>query len=133
VDYLGNFFSRNSVYTGFYGNASINENIKAGSEIHAGDGGYQLSTQEKYEAFVAERNQGNKMKDFNGTELNVGDTVAFLEPHYRAMCKGVVHSFTAKKIRIEYPIDTWRDGVRGMFPEIILREPGYVAKIQSNS
>ncbi len=39
----------------------MNDNIKAGSEIHAGDGGYQLSTQEKYEAFVAERNQGNKM------------------------------------------------------------------------
>jgi hypothetical protein len=39
----------------------MNDNIKAGAEIHAGDGGYQLSTQEKYEAFVAERNQGNKM------------------------------------------------------------------------
>jgi hypothetical protein len=32
-------------------------NVKAGAEIHAGDGGYSLGTQEGYEAFVAMRNR----------------------------------------------------------------------------
>lgn len=32
-------------------------NIKAGADIHAGDGGYEIGTQEKYEAFVNVRNQ----------------------------------------------------------------------------
>jgi hypothetical protein len=34
----------------------MNENIKAGADIHAGDGGYSESTREAYEAFVKERN-----------------------------------------------------------------------------
>ena len=32
-------------------------NIKAGAEIHAGDGGYSLGTQEEYDKFVKGRNQ----------------------------------------------------------------------------
>ena len=35
----------------------MNEQIKAGADIHAGDGGYEISTQEKYEAFVKVRNK----------------------------------------------------------------------------
>ena len=35
----------------------MNENIKIGSDIHAGDGGYSLGTQEKYDEFVKGRNQ----------------------------------------------------------------------------
>ena len=35
----------------------MNENIKAGADIHAGDGGYSLGTQEEYEKFVKVRNQ----------------------------------------------------------------------------
>ena len=34
----------------------MNENIKAGADIHAGDGGYSESTQEKYDEFVKIRN-----------------------------------------------------------------------------
>jgi len=34
----------------------MNENIKAGADIHAG-GGYQIGTTEEYEAFVKKRNQ----------------------------------------------------------------------------
>ena len=30
----------------------MKDNIKTGAEIHAGDGGYSLGTQEKYEEFV---------------------------------------------------------------------------------
>ena len=35
----------------------MNESIKAGSDIHAGDGGYSLGTQEKYDEFVKGRDQ----------------------------------------------------------------------------
>jgi hypothetical protein len=35
----------------------MNDNIKAGGEIHAGDGGYSIGTQEKYDEFVKIRNQ----------------------------------------------------------------------------
>jgi hypothetical protein len=32
-------------------------NLKAGAEIHAGDGGYSIGTQEAHDAFVKVRNQ----------------------------------------------------------------------------
>ena len=35
----------------------MNNNIKAGAEIHAGDGGYSVGTKEKYDEFVKGRNQ----------------------------------------------------------------------------
>ena len=35
----------------------MNDNIKAGADIHAGDGGYSVGTQEKYDEFVKGRNQ----------------------------------------------------------------------------
>ena len=35
----------------------MNENIKAGADINAGDGGYSLGTQEKHDEFVKGRNQ----------------------------------------------------------------------------
>lgn len=35
----------------------MKDNIKAGADIHAGDGGYTEGTQEEYEKFVKVRNQ----------------------------------------------------------------------------
>jgi hypothetical protein len=35
----------------------MNDNIKVGADIHAGDGGYSLGTKEKYDEFVKGRNQ----------------------------------------------------------------------------
>jgi hypothetical protein len=35
----------------------MNEQIKKGADIHAGDGGYSIGTQERYEQFVKERNR----------------------------------------------------------------------------
>ena len=35
----------------------MNEQIKAGADIHAGDGGYSEGTQEQYDAFVKVRNK----------------------------------------------------------------------------
>lgn len=45
------------VSVGWYMKKQILENIKAGADIHAGDGGYGIGTQEKYEEFVKVRNQ----------------------------------------------------------------------------
>jgi len=33
------------------------ENIKAGAEIHAGDGGYEIGTQEAFDEFAKKRNE----------------------------------------------------------------------------
>jgi hypothetical protein len=35
----------------------MNENVKVGADINAGDGGYSIGTPEEYEAFVQGRNQ----------------------------------------------------------------------------
>lgn len=43
----------------------MNDNIKAGADIHAGDFGYSIGTQEKYEEFVKRRNQSmNRFEEF---------------------------------------------------------------------
>jgi len=39
----------------------MNENVKAGADINAGDGGYELGTPEEYDAFVKGRNQSVAM------------------------------------------------------------------------
>ena len=39
------------------GDVLINNNITAGADIHAGDGGYSVGTQERYDEFVKGRNQ----------------------------------------------------------------------------
>jgi hypothetical protein len=35
----------------------MNDNIKIGADLHAGDGGYSIGTQEKYDEFAKGRNQ----------------------------------------------------------------------------
>lgn len=40
------------------------------------------------------------MKDFFGQEINVGDSVAFMQPDYRNLMMGVVAAFTPKKVKI---------------------------------
>ena len=42
-------------HPGFYDARHITQ-IMAGAEIHSGDGGYSIGTQEKYEEFVKKRN-----------------------------------------------------------------------------
>lgn len=44
----------------------MNENIKAGADIHAGSGGYSVGTKEGYEAFVKARNSGRGGKIKHG-------------------------------------------------------------------
>jgi hypothetical protein len=40
----------------------MNEQVKAGADIHAGDGGYSIGTQEHYEEFERKRNRMNKQQ-----------------------------------------------------------------------
>ena len=39
------------------------ENIKAGADIHSGDGGYSVGTKEKYDEFIKGRNQSLELKN----------------------------------------------------------------------
>jgi len=41
----------------FWEEPEVIEKIKAGANIHAGDGGYSIGTKEAYEAFVKIRNK----------------------------------------------------------------------------
>lgn len=50
----------------------IDKNIKAGAEIHAGDGGYSIGTQEKYEEFVKIRNQSLRESKIRALIAEVG-------------------------------------------------------------
>lgn len=48
-------------------------------------------------------------RDFFGTELAVGDTVAFVAPGYRHLAKGKIVKFTEKMVFITYK-NTWNFG-----------------------
>ena len=52
----------------------MNDNIKAGAEIHAGAGGYSIGTQEKYDEFVQNRNRGmnERIKELWNQSKNSG-------------------------------------------------------------
>ena len=66
------------------------------------------------------------MKDFLGKDLAVGDTVVFIAPRYRILCKGEIFAFTPLKARVKY-LNTWnyRDG----YPCELLQEPKQLVKV----
>jgi hypothetical protein len=50
-------------------------------------------------------------KDYRGTELRVGDLVAFISPYVKELATGTVTGFTAKMIEIEWgPRRRWGSG-----------------------
>jgi hypothetical protein len=57
------------------------------------------------------------VKDFFGTELKEGDTVAFMEPDYRNMITGTIVSFAPKSMLIEWK-KVWRHALDGTKPMI---------------
>lgn len=66
-------------------------------------------------------------KDFNGTELKIGDKVAFIPPHVKGLKHGIVTGFTPKMIEIEWVSPrTW--GANAGKPEKILRFIDWVTK-----
>jgi hypothetical protein len=76
------------------------------------------------------------MKDFNDTDLAVGDTVAYLPPNYRHLIRGTVVGFTPKGVVIErYQTEEYIRSYNLRYntpyhPTIDRRERGYVAKIE---
>jgi hypothetical protein len=67
-------------------------------------------------------------KDYNGTELNIGDKVAFISPYVKGLVTGTVTGFTPKMIEIEWISNrTW--GGRQGFPEKILHNISWVTKV----
>lgn len=68
------------------------------------------------------------MKDYFGSELNIGDTVAFYAPGYRHFTTGTVIAFTPKQVRVEY-MNTWNYGGAGSryeylaYPKMFIRKP----------
>jgi hypothetical protein len=68
----------------------MNDNIKAGADIHSGDGGYSVGTKEKYDEFVKGRNRSlGKMRvkdlirkvgtDVSGKWVGIGNVEMFAE------------------------------------------------------
>jgi hypothetical protein len=61
----------------------MNDNIKAGADIHSGDGGYTLGTQEAYEEFVKLRNEAMAPAKEQGIKqchyTNSGKPINFLK------------------------------------------------------
>jgi hypothetical protein len=79
----------------------MNKNIKAGADIHAGDGGYSIGTKEKYDEFVKGRNQSlGKMQirelmleagtDISGKWMSIDNAEKFAELIVRK-CAGIAY------------------------------------------
>ena len=49
----------------------------------------------------------NSTKDFNGRELQIGDTVVFLVPNGRTLVVGECIGWTDQSVRIKYMKDVW--------------------------
>lgn len=63
------------------------------------------------------------MKDFLGTELQLGDMVVLTQPSYRNFVRAKVIAFTPKKVRVEYKM-------RGdLFSTTYLSEPDFLVVI----
>ena len=78
----------------------MNDNIKAGADIHSGDGGYSVGTKEKYDEFIKGRNQSlGKMRvkalinkvgtDVSGKWVGI-DNVELLAELIVRECVGVI-------------------------------------------
>ncbi len=64
------------------------------------------------------------MKDFLGTEIQLGDMVVLTQPNYRNLVRAKVIAFTPKKVRVEYRM-------RGSSPNTYLSEPDFLVVIKN--
>lgn len=71
-------------------------------------------------------------KDFEGTDLVVGDSVAYIDTYTRQLKRGAVVGFTAKNVVVEYDTPGWYNYHNGTdVPPgkgIVHREHRYVVK-----
>jgi len=58
----------------------------------------------------------NRAKDFMGKELEVGDSVVYIQLHYRTLKIGTVEKITSKMLKID---DGSRDGTRQFHSQVI--------------
>lgn len=72
-------------------------------------------------------------KDFEGTDLVVGDSVAYIDTYTRQLKRGTVKGFTAKNVAVEYDVPgyfvQWRNEHVPARKGVILRENRYVVKV----
>lgn len=86
----------------------MNEQIKAGADIHAGDGGYQVGTQEKYDAFVKVRNMSlgkmriRELAEQSGLEYNFDPMLSL---KYEKFAELIIHEC----IQAAGPEDSYTD------------------------
>jgi hypothetical protein len=92
----------------------MNENIKAGGDIHAGDGGYSIGTKEKYDEFVKNRNRMNER--IRQLIEQATDTIEIVNPD-----TGITHyrEFFDKEKFAELIVQECIEQVRGEFLPVL--------------
>ena len=93
----------------------MNKQIKAGADIHAGDGGYSEGTQEQYDAFVKVRNKSLAQGRIRQLAEQAGLKWKAQPPHY-----------TNTNNPIDFPVSANRDLEK--FAELIVRECANMAE-----
>ena len=86
----------------------MNETIKAGADIHAGDGGYSIGTKEKYDEFVKGRNQSLGQMRIKELAIQAGLIAPYGSDHeglrdfdYREFAKLIVQECLAQVDKVD--------------------------------
>ena len=69
------------------------------------------------------------MKDFNGVELQVGDTIAMIKPYFTGLAKAKVVGFTDKMVACEWNGPHYKWSTDEFRLQVINRDPNWVTKI----
>jgi hypothetical protein len=71
-------------------------------------------------------------KDFEGTDLVVGDSVVYIDTYTRKLKRGVVVGFTKQNVVVEYVTPGWTNQYSGIYTppgkQTVHREQRYVVK-----
>ena len=71
-------------------------------------------------------------KDFEGTDLAIGDSVAYIDTYDRQLKRGIVRGFTAKNVVVAYDVAqyVYADGrIQPAYTQDVYREPRYIVKV----
>jgi hypothetical protein len=73
-------------------------------------------------------------KDFEGTDLVVGDSVVYIDTYTRQLKRGVVVGFTKQNVVVEYDTPGWTNQYTGQQhppgKQTVHREHHYVVKLK---
>jgi hypothetical protein len=67
------------------------------------------------------------MKDFLGSELEVGDSVITIAPRYRQLVLSRVIEFTPRSVRVAF-MNTWNYPAPGYYTEL-LQQPNQLVRV----